>query len=148
MSIVVWDGSTLATDKAATDGTTKWQATKAWHLHEGSQMPLILSGVGPLQTILAMKNWMTEGAGPSKFPSAQLTSLFCHFLVVSRQGLVRYEQGPLPIDHHRCKCAFGEGAPFAYGAMAMGADAAEAVEVANQHSVHCGLGVATYKLPL
>lgn len=147
MSIVVWDGDTLATDKAATDGTTKWTATKAWHHNIGSHMPLILSGVGPLQTILAMKNWAVEGADQNNFPSAQLTPLFCHFLIVSFTGLVRYEQGPIPIDHGRMKCAFGEGAPFAYGAMAMGADAAKAVEIANQHSVHCGLGVDTYKLP-
>ena len=145
MSIVVWDGDILATDKAATDGTTKWQATKAWHHHNGVY-PLILSGVGPLQTILAMKNWVIEGASETEFPSAQLTPLFCHFLIVSPIGLSRYEQGNLPIGHAHSKCAFGEGAPFAYGAMAMGANAARAVEIANQHSVHCGLGVATYKL--
>jgi|TARA_R110000744_G_scaffold173945_4_gene292690 hypothetical protein len=148
MSIVVWDGTTLATDRAATDGTTKWRATKAWRHTTDAGTPLILSGVGPLQTILAMKNWMVEGADQNRFPSAQLAPLFCHFLVVSPTGLIRYEQSPLPIDHHRCKCAFGEGAPFAYGAMAMGASAAKAVEIANQHSVYCGLGVDTYNLPI
>jgi hypothetical protein len=93
-----------------------------------------------------MRDWAMEGMLQNKFPSAQLSSQFCHFVIVSLRGLRRYEQGLSPVEHGRDKCAFGEGRDFAYGALAMGATAAKAVEIANQHSVHCGLGVATYTL--
>ena len=141
MTIVVWDGTTLATDAAATDGNNLWETEKAWEWNG-----YILSGAGPLQTILQMRDWFQSGAPQNKFPAVQLTPQFCHFLVVSYAGLQRYEQGHLPADHGRYSCAFGDGKDFAYGAMAMGADAGQAVEVANKYSPHCGLGVKLYTL--
>lgn len=146
MTVIVWDGKTLATDKAATDGAAQWLTTKAWYHALPVEGRVILSGAGPLQTILQMRNWVLGGMLQNEFPSAQLSPHFCHFVIVSPSGLRRYEQGPLPIDHGHDKCAFGEGKDFAYGALAMGATAGQAVEIANQHSPHCGLGVATYTL--
>ena len=145
MTIVVWDGDALATDCAATDGAAKWQTTKAWYHVIGGEV-LILTGAGPVQTVLAMREWYKRGGMPDDFPPAQLSPHWCHFVVVSKDGLVRYEQGPYSIDHGRNKCAFGEGKDFAYGAMAMGATAAEAVAVCNDFSPSCGLGVAVYRL--
>ncbi len=145
MTVVVWDGEVLATDTAATDGAAQWETEKAWY-HICDEGEVILSGTGPLQTILEMREWFKNGALHNKFPSSQLTPLFCHFLVVNRNGLIRYEQGSIPIEHGTAKCAFGDGKDFAYGALAMGANAFEAVRVAIDYSVHCGLSVATYKL--
>ncbi len=145
MTVVVWDGRTLATDLAATDGRAMWSTQKAWMCAVGDR-EVILSGAGPLQTILAMREWYKAGADHNTFPREQLSSQWCHFLVVTNHGLLRYENGVVPIEHGRKKCAFGEGKDFAYGALAMGADAQRAVEVANERSPHCGLGVATYQL--
>ena len=145
MTIVVWDGETLATDCAATDGAAKWQTTKAWYAQVAGQL-VVLSGAGPVQTILSMREWYKRGAIPDELPQAQTSPHWCHFIVVTSEGLLRYEQGPYPIEHGRNKCAFGEGKDFAYGAMAMGATAAEAVAVCNDFSPSCGLGVNTYHL--
>jgi len=145
MTVIVWDGITLATDCAATDGDAHWKSIKAWEFY-GEIGKTIMSGAGPLQSILQMRDWYKEGALHNKFPSIQLTPQFCHFVIVNSLGLSRYEQGPLPIAHGRDSCAFGEGKDFAYGAMAMGATAKEAVEIANKYSVHCGLGVKEYKI--
>ena len=145
MTIIVWDGSTLATDRAATDGVAKWRTEKAWYWGEGEDR-LILSGAGPLHSILAMREWFKDGQEPSMFPVIQTTHP-CHFVVVSPYtGLYRFEITPSPIDHGRGQCAFGEGREFAYGALAMGATAQQAVEIANSHSPHCGLGVAEYRV--
>jgi hypothetical protein len=141
MTVIVWDGATLATDVAATDGAAQWETDKAWQLDD-----VIMSGAGPLQTILQMRQWYVEGALHNKFPDAQLGPYACHFVVVNKHGLQRWEQGPIPIEHGRTPCAFGEGRDFAYGALAMGATAEQAVEAANKHSVHCGLGVKLYTL--
>ena len=142
MTVIVWDGSTLATDCAATDGAVMWDTDKAWY-YEG----VILSGAGPLQSILEMREWYKGGALPNKFPNIQRSPQYCHFVVVRYgTGLERYEQSPLPINHGHNKCAFGEGRDFAYGALAMGADAKKAVEIANELSPHCGRGVKEYKV--
>jgi len=145
MTIIAWDGKMLATDSAATDGATQWETEKAWY-HICDEGKVILSGAGPLQTILQMRDWFKAGGLHNKFPNAQLTSQFCHFIVVNSHGLYRYEQGPIPIKHGRHKCAFGDGKDFAMGAFGMGADASTAVQIAIDHSVHCGLSVKLYKL--
>jgi len=145
MTVIVWDGAVLATDRAATDGAAQWQTTKAWYHGEGEDR-LILSGSGPVQSILQMREWFKGGALHNEFPSVQLTPHFCHFVVISPHvGLYRFEQGPIPIDHGYSACAFGEGRDYALGAMSMGADAVRAVEICNEHSIHCGLGVTAYK---
>ena len=144
VTIVAWDGKVLATDSAATDGATQWETEKAWY-HTCDEGKVILSGAGPLQTILQMRDWFMNGALHKNFPNAQLTPQFCHFIVVNHNGLCRYEQGPIPIDHGYYKCAFGEGKDFAMGAFDMGANASTAVQIAIDHSVHCGLGVKLYQ---
>jgi hypothetical protein len=145
MTIIVWDGSTLATDRAASDGAAQWRTKKAWYWGEGEDR-LILSGAGPLHSILEMCEWFKAGIPQETFPVIQTTHP-CHFVVISPHvGLYRYEQSHVPIEHGRSKCAFGEGRAFAYGALHMGADAAQAVAAANEYSPHCGLGIEEYRL--
>ena len=62
------------------------------------------------------------------------------------EGLVRYEDTHIPIEHGKEPCAFGHGRDFAYGVLAMGGTAEQAVQVANKYSVDCGIGVALYSL--
>jgi len=144
MTVIVWDGITLATDSAASDGVIQWKTAKAWYHGEGDDR-IILSGAGPLPSIMAMKDWFINQAVVG-FPPIQVTDP-CHFIVVSPiMGLYRFEGGPAPIDHGSDACAFGEGREFAYGALAMGATAARAVEIACDYSVHCGLGVQEYQV--
>jgi len=146
MTVVVWDGETLAADRAATDGAAQWETEKIWESVILGRR-ILISGAGPVQTILDMRNWYSAGARPNKFPNTQFQpTTWCHFVVVDSSGLKRWEQGLNPIVHGTNKCAFGEGKDFAYGAMEMGADAVRAVEIANKFSVHCGLGVSHFKI--
>lgn len=145
MTIVVWANDVLATDMQASDGDAKWQSEKAWYSGIGYDR-IILSGTGPLKTILAMREWYKNGADPNLFPKEQLASP-CHFLVVEPvTGLKRFETTPTPIEVGQQPCAFGEGRDIAHGALHMGASAKQAVEAANAFSVHCGLGVKEYHL--
>ncbi len=145
MTVVVWDGVTLATDRAATDGAAKWATEKAWY-HGQDEDRIIVSGAGPLKSILYMREWCKEGCIIDHFPVSQLTHP-CHFIVVSQvDGLYRYEDSHIRIMHGYEPCAFGEGRDVAHGALAMGATAQQAVEAANQFSAHCGLGVEEYRL--
>lgn len=141
MTIVVWDGKVLATDKAATDGSLQWETTKAWYIRG-----TIVSGVGLLSNILECRDWWAEGGEADKYPLCQSTDYYCEFLIVQLDGLWRYERMPTAIEHGKVPCAFGSGRAIAFGALAMGANAEKAVEIVNQYSADCGLGVATYAL--
>ena len=53
------------------------------------------------------------------------------------KGLVRYNGSCIPLVHGLNKIAIGEGAPFAYGALHMGATAEQAVAAAILYSPYC-----------
>jgi hypothetical protein len=142
MTVIVWDGQQLATDRQASDGVVKWESPKAWYAIIDKHVN-ILTGFGKLKAVLEMRDWYQEGADPNKFPRHDGSS---QFIVVNRHGLFRFENSPTPIPHAFRSCAFGTGREFAYGALAMGADAIQAVEAANKYSAHCGLGVEVFKI--
>jgi hypothetical protein len=140
VTIVVWDGATLAVDRGVTDGYTMWEQDKAWRLGNA-----VLTGVGNMTLVLAMRNWYVAGRDASKFPTEQtLPDRWCEFIVATPDGLFRYERSPIPIEHGKNKCAFGYGKDFASGALAMGATAEQAVSIANKFSPHCGMGVDVF----
>jgi len=141
MSVVVWDGMTLATDKSASNGNIHHCIDKAWVYKD-----VLLTGTGSLGGILAMREWYKAGAKPEGFPEIQKGNNWCHFIVVTEHGLERYEQSPIPIEHGRNACAFGSGQDIAYGALAMGANAEQAVGIANQYVADCGHGVDVFTL--
>jgi len=140
MSVIVWDGKTLATDRAALSGSIHHRVVKAWR-HEGA----ILTGTGSVKRIYEMMAWYKRGVD-TPFPEGQMRSNWCHFIVIDEHGLKRYEQSPIPIEHGFNACAFGSGQDLAYGALAMGADAQRAVEIANLYSRNCGHGVDIFHL--
>lgn len=140
MTIVVWDGSTLAVDRGVTDGFTMWEQDKAWKVGD-----IVITGAGHMAQVVAMRDWYARGANPDDFPHTQrVGDSWCELIVVSKAGLIRYERTHIPFEHGHNKCAFGSGKDFAYGALAMGATAEQAVSIANHFSIHCGMGVDVY----
>lgn len=151
MTIIVYDGKTLATDRMAIDQDIKQSTQKAWYAQHPSLGKVIISGAGDINKLNDMRNWYLKGADPAKFPKSQMSTPFCQFIVVTKQrgytsNLLRWEQSPTPITMGEGIYAIGQGSHFAYGAMAMGATAEQAVEVANKFSIFCGLGVDKYTL--
>ncbi len=151
MTIIVYDGKTLATDKMAIDQDIKQSTNKAWYAQHPQLGKVIISGAGELNKIQDMMSWYLKGAEPDKFPKSQMSTPFCQFIVITKRNgyasnLLRWEQHPAPIKMGESIYAIGQGSHFAYGAMAMGASAEQAVQVANRFSIFCGLGVDTYTL--
>lgn len=142
MSIIVYDGNELAIDNAAIHEGTKVPILKSWtNPHTGE----VLTGVGNAAQIELMIDWHAAGAKAADFPESQrAANPWCELIVVSKAGLQRYETTPIPIRHGHNKCAFGVGKDFAYGALAMGATAAQAAAVALQYAPDTGHGIATY----
>lgn len=138
MSILVFDGLTLAADSQANADHCSFPFPKIMRVEDK-----LVGAIGPLQSVSRLFDWASnaflseprEGLSPNKFPTdvkgAQL-------LVVSKdKGVIRYNGSPTPLLHGMNKIAIGEGAPFAYGALHMGATAEQAVAAAIQFSPHC-----------
>lgn len=132
MTVVVWDGKDLAVDSHASDGKAKGRATKVWR-YESS----LLTGSGHLASILEMVEWVVTGASPLKFPKCQQGPRQCVLIRLGPDGISRWESTPYPIQMSGEPFAYGAGAEFAYGALHMGASAAQAVDAAIRYSPYC-----------
>lgn len=71
---------------------------------------------------------------PPQFPSQTGAQLV---VLTKEKGLQRYKNSATPYLHGKNSLAIGEGAPYAYGAMFMGASAEQAVAAAIHHCIHC-----------
>lgn len=143
MSVVVWDGKTLAADRQATNAGLRRRVSKMKQLADGT----ILAFVGKQDTGLALLKWYEEGHQADKFPASQKDKDdWSSMIVVQPNGTVFvYEQWGEPIETFDEYMAWGSGRDFAIGAMAMGADAKRAVEIASQFSTDCGMGVEAFE---
>ena len=139
MTIIVWDGKVLASDKQTTSGGLKRKATKIFKIH-GS----LYGFSGDFDYAYAMKEWFEEGAQIDKFPKHQEhDDNWVGVLVVTPdKRVLKYERSPKPMDFTEAGAmCIGSGRDFAFGALAMGADAVRAVEVACEYDNGCGMGI-------
>ena len=139
MTVIVWDGKTLAADKQATNSGLKMTCTKLRRVNG------CLIGVsGDFDLAQTTVKWFADGADPEKFPKHQETDdkwvgLVC---ITPDKRVLKYERSPYPMEYTEMEFfAVGSGRDYALGALAMGADAVTAVEVASRFDNGCGLGV-------
>ena len=143
MSVVAWDGKTLAADRAVNYSGTVMESRKSMRLEDGT----ILAWSGRAGSGWAMVEWFKCGADLEHYPSFQSNENDWVLLIVVRPGEkpVYYEQAPAVIPVFANYCAWGVGMDLALGAMAAGADARRAVEIACIHEASCGFGVDVYE---
>lgn len=144
MTIVVWDGKTLAADKMGTIAGAPYTVTKLVRLKD-----MLIGISGHLGHGLAMCAWLDSGGNPADFPDAKgpsndNNSNSGYLLVVHRNGrLERYEGTPHPIIISDSYHVLGSARDFALAALHLGKDAVGAVEVACLLSTECGRGIDT-----
>ena len=144
MTVIAWDGKTLCTDQQANDGSMKWEAEKAWYItNKATGKICIVTGVGTLGDIIQLRDWFASGMETA----LDITPNMAELIVIDDEGLCVFS-GEKTYSPVRLKApmAFGHGREYAMGAMAMGANASEAVVIANEYSLHCGKGVACYTI--
>ena len=155
MSVVAWDGKIIAADKLCVSADMRSTTTKIVRLPRESQKQLaggpdlkevVLAWVGEQGGGLALLDWYKSGCNPADWPAAQRTADWTRLLVADKDGVVFYEREPRAQKVEEPFMAWGSGRDFAMGAMAMGADARQAVEVASRFSTNCGGGVDWYDL--
>lgn len=142
MTVIVWDGKTLAADRQANCCDMPRLTRKMRRAKDGSL--LAWTGVESIGLILA--EWYDNGCYKSEWPHAQTTDRWARLIVISSVGVIEYEQDPIPFTIQEPKMAWGSGRDFAMGALEMGADAVRAVEIASKYNNLCGFGVDTLTL--
>jgi hypothetical protein len=146
MTTVVWDGRRLATDRQVHSNGVRESITKIVTLEKyAGGRDVIGACFGDLVSGLALVDWYKSGADPKQWPQqpAEANDRACLVVVNPRVSpLVKvYFREPFPQVIEDPFMAWGSGREFALGALAMGADAKRAVEVACEFDIYSGRGV-------
>lgn len=144
MSVIAWDGHTLAGDRRAVLGGLIRTTQKIFAV--GDSLVAYAGNADAGEEVMA---WYKAGAAPETFPASQRNEDTWAGLMVIRPGGViwKYERTPYPVKFPPQQFAIGSGRDFALAAMHCGKTAAEAVEIACLFDNGCGNGVDTLKLP-
>lgn len=141
MTIIAWDGKTLAADRR---GTSAGLPVSVKKIHRVGDLLVGISGsAGEAQACL---DWIVKGRDPEKYPDCQQGEKRGYLLVVEEGKAYEYERTPYPIPVLEPFTATGDGRDFALAAMHLGCSAKEAVEVACHFNVFCGNGIDTLTL--
>lgn len=137
MTVIAWDGKTLAADKRAVNGSLIRTTTKIFKVYD-----LIVAVAGKFDYGLQMVDWVQKGRNPEAYPKCQSdTENWVSLLVVENGKLLVYEMTPFPLIFEDAHYATGFGRDFAMAAMHVGYDAPGAVRIACELSADCGNGV-------
>lgn len=141
MTVICWDGQTLAADKRTVDGAgLRRTVTKIKRINGH-----LLGITGSWDVGTEMRAWWADGAKPEDFPKSARDGNTV-LVVIGSSGVYSYNTGPHPLVIEDEKCAFGSGRDFALAAMHLGCDAGEAVHVACHFQTDCGNGIDTLTL--
>jgi hypothetical protein len=140
MTVIAWDGKTLAADKLASRYGTCLTTTKIWRVGD-----ILVGGAGPMDAIAEMKHWIISGRDPLKFPCCQKYEERATIVVIERCAIIEYNRSPHYTVYEDPFYAIGTGREFAIAALACGKTAEQAVEIACQYDADCGNGIDTLK---
>ncbi len=143
MTILAWDGTTLAADKMATNNGVASTVTKIFQLDKDR----IIGISGHLTRGLELVDWLAKNGTPESFPKGTDGEWFCALLIqrlpLNRIYVYKYEGRATCYRIHDTYTAAGSGRDFALMAMHLGKTAREAVELTCELSTECGCGVDT-----
>lgn len=138
MTVIVWDGKTLAADKRATQNGLIRRVTKIERFENE-----LIGFCGDLDECKQYVHWYKNGAFPDTFPECLREGTNCLIVIDSQKRINMYAAGPfgtvLEEEYH----AWGSGREFAITALYLGKNATEAVIIASIFQSDCGSGVDT-----
>lgn len=148
MTVIVFDGKTLASDKQATEGGLRHTTTKIKRIEKGKFKGYLMAGAGCTSQANHMMAWFELGAEPESFPKYQDTEdLSAQLLVIApSKEILRFDFNPIPCVFYDEVYAMGNGREVAMGALAMGATAEQAVLIASELCSGCGMGLDKLEL--
>ena len=140
MSVIAWDGITVAADRQVTSEMLICEARKLF-LVKGYAVGF----VGTLAPGMLLLEWFKRGAKKEEWDQEmQSSEVGSSLIVVGKKKVWEISEYPYFCNVHDSAWAWGAGREVALGAMAAGADALEAVEAAIRLNVCCGVGVDSF----
>lgn len=140
MTVIAWDGRTLAADKRTNFGSVVLTTTKLRKYPDGR----LAGAAGPSGACRAALDWLADGGDPAKY-TAEIKDV--HLLMIRPDGSAwMFDGSAVPMRIEDSFCAIGSGMSEAMVAMACGKTAAEAVELTARYVSNCGNGVDTLTL--
>lgn len=138
MTVIAWDGKTLAADKRSVlsgkpTTVTKLTSSNGW----------LLAISGDLVKGLELVEWFRAGRDPKELPAFQRSNDdYVPMLAISPSAEVfHFEDSPVPFRVEDLVYAMGSGRDYALAAMHLGCDARRAVGVACALDTRCGNGI-------
>jgi hypothetical protein len=144
MTVIAWDGRTMAADKRMDCNGYPATVTKIYRMPDGA----LIGGCGDSDVISALRHWYQDGCNPANYPDNRGEhSTYATLMVVTPAREVQlYLSSPIPIQMHNQTFAIGSGADYALAVMHLGHSARKAVEVACALDTGCGNGIDILKL--
>lgn len=134
MSVIAFDGKMMAADRQMTSGESKYTTTKIFK--EGN---LIMGFTGTMPTGIALMDWVKNGCQDKFDFNEEYASDILFFNTGTKE--LWLSNGMTPFRIQDDLFSMGSGADIALAAMKLGKTAKEAVELANEINVFCGMGV-------
>lgn len=144
MTVIAWDGKTLAADKRSTNSGNPSTVTKIRRTDNGE----LMAASGDHSVAVALMEWYAAGADRAKYPDNRNGEYCRAYLLVVRQNgtFIKYEMESCPLEFEDRFTAMGSGRDYALAAMHLGHDARKAVEVACALDTGCGNGIDALEL--
>jgi ATP-dependent protease HslVU (ClpYQ) peptidase subunit len=143
MTVIAWDGKTLAADKQSTSNGMRRTTRKIYRVTDGL---LALTGAGGHAH--ALLDWFNGERDLDKWPRTREADDEGSVIHFTSQGVFVYGGNGCgrgePVED--AFIAFGSGRDYAMAAMELGCDARRAVEVASKFDTSCGMGIDTLEL--
>ena len=137
MTVIAWDGQTLAADRQSTFGGTPARTKKVFRVRRRETGEVVLFGcAGDTGCCQAYARWARgEGERPPTLRNLLI-------MAIDEKGRIWCAQEDLNWYRIGAKFwALGSGANYALAAMACNRGAVAAVKIAQRFDVNCGFGV-------
>lgn len=138
MTVIAWDGETLAGDRMRVCGGTPVRADSKVNLiaaPDGRRFLVGCSGCAYMGEVFLA--WMRGGDKPSMPHDAEFSAM----VIDERRKVWMLSRELVYLQVGRPQWAIGCGADYALGAMAAGKTAVEAVKITSRLDTNCGMGV-------
>lgn len=140
MTTIAWDGTYLAADKQASG---RYTVGKVFPMADGS----FLAGAGNYSQIIEIATWIATGGAEAAKPNLceEQTS---EVLWVFPDGSAYWLTWPYlrRVKLNEKFATLGSGGDYALGALAMGATAKQAVQIASRFDADTGKGITTVRV--
>lgn len=139
MTVIAWDGKTLAADKRAASNGLAYSVTKIFRTAKG-----LLGIHGIMGTGLLIRDYVNGVSSTYPVELQKADDTYCYALLITpERKIFIYERSEIPALVESAFHACGSGRDYAMAAMCLGKSAKEAVEIACRFDINCGNGIDT-----